>query len=245
MPNTSGITVVAPDDARSEIERDFQTATGRPRPSPRQRAKRQELGRDLVEPAERDWKNQDPEIFTRYYDQTELDFFAIVDDYLVQANVAAGQFRSSSQWNSRWRFWTIMATGLLAAINVCAALQILDVPIWSGVTRLPILLNAVAALYAGFLTVAGNLENFFNYAEQAAGFRESRDLLLSRYREYRFKWEHYVEAYGRTPTACLNAGRLYRELVDSDQELRQKLKQLSDVQGQKKAKPSSSGGDSA
>jgi hypothetical protein len=29
----------------------------------------------------------------------------------------------------------------------------------------------------------------------------------------------------------MNAGRLYRQLVDSDNELRQKLKQLTEVQG--------------
>jgi hypothetical protein len=75
------------------------------------------------------------------------------------------------------------------------------------------------------------VENFFNRGEQAAGFRETRDLLLSRYREYSSKWLYYVEAYGKTPTACINAGQLYRQLVESDQELRQKIKQLTEVQG--------------
>src|SRR5215469_11026631 len=244
MPSTPSITVVAPDDPGPAIERDLQSATGKSNTSRPQRSKRQDLGRDFVEPSEHDWKSQDPEICAQYYAQTELDFFAIVDDYREQANIAAGRFRSSSQSHTRWRFWTIMATGVLAAINVCAALQILDfeVPFWKGV-HLPILLNAIAALYAGCLTVAGNVENFLNRSERAAGFRESRDLLLSRYREYRFKWGYYVEAYGKTPMACLNAGRLYRELVESDQDLRQKLKQLSDVQGQKKTQPTSTGGD--
>ena len=77
-------------------------------------------------------------------------------------------------------------------------------------------MNAIAALFAGGLTVAGNVENFFNKGEKAAGFRESRDLLLNRYREYCFKWLFYVEAYGKTGKACMNAGRLYRQLVGSD-----------------------------
>jgi hypothetical protein len=96
----------------------------------------------------------------------------------------------------------------------------------------PIALNAIAALYAGFLTVAGNVGNFLNSGEKAQGFRESRDLLLDLYREYCFKWFYYVDAYGsNSAMACFNAGRLYRQLVDTDRGLRQKLKQLTAVQG--------------
>jgi hypothetical protein len=85
------------------------------------------------------------------------------------------------------------------------------------------------------------MESLFNRGEQAAGFRETRDLLLSRYREYSSKWVHYVEAYGKTPIACTNAGQLYRQLVDSDHELRQKIKQLTEVQGPKGGKQSAVG----
>jgi hypothetical protein len=46
-----------------------------------------------------------------------------------------------------------------------------------------------------------------------------------------------VEAFGRTPSACMNAGRLYSELIASDQELRQKLKQLEQVQPRKTKAP--------
>jgi hypothetical protein len=110
-----------------------------------------------------------------------------VNDYLEQANLATQRYKEFSTSHNRWRFWTIMGTGGLAVINVCAAFQFFDVIVW-GQTKLPTLLNAIAALFAGGLTVAGNVENFFNKGEKAAGFRESRDLLLSRYREYCFKW---------------------------------------------------------
>jgi hypothetical protein len=122
----------------------------------------------------------------------------------------------------------------LAVINVCAAFNLLNFPIWTSpsfAVTFPAVLNAIAALYAGALTVAGNVENLYNKGEKAAGFRESRELLLNRYREYCFKWFYYVEAYGKSGKACMNAGRLYRQLVDSDQELRQKVKQLTEVQG--------------
>jgi len=102
---------------------------------------------------------------------------------------------------------------------------------------LPAVLSAIAALYAGGLTVAGTVENFLNKGEKAAGFRESHELLLSRYYHYCFKWFYYVESYGKTGIACMNAGRLYRQLVDTDHELRQKLKQLTEVQGRGAGQP--------
>jgi hypothetical protein len=154
--------------------------------------------------------------------------------------LAVELYKLSSRSHRQWRFWTIIATGMLAAINVCAALELLKIPLWGG-TSLPTILSGVAALYAAGLTVAGNVENFFNKGEQAAGFREARELLLSRHREYSSKWLYYVDAYGKTPTGCMNAGQLYRQLVDSDQELRQQIKQLTEVAGPKGGKSSSGG----
>ena len=185
---------------------------------------------DLVQPSSEDWEQQSKEVIEKYYAQAESDFFRIVNDYLDQGNLAAERYKIYFAGHARWRFWTIIATGGLAVINVCAAFDLLQIPLSSSV-KLPAVLNAIAALYAGALTVAGNVENFFNKGEKAAGFRESRDLLLNRYREYCFKWLYYVEAHGKTAKACVNAGRLYRQLVDADQELRQKLKQLTEVQG--------------
>src|SRR5262249_15206295 len=63
-------------------------------------------------------------------------------------------------------------------------------------------------------------------ADEASTWRDQRELLLNHYREYSSKWVNYVEAFGETPTAYSNAGRLYKELVDSDQVLRQQLRQL-------------------
>src|SRR5262249_20697989 len=115
---------------------------------------------------------------------------------------------------------------------------------WWGSITVSQILTAITALCAALLTVVGNVENFLNLGAQAAGFREARDLLLSRFREYYSKWVYHVDAYGKTPTPCMNAGRLYRQLVDSDQELRQKLKQLTEIQPrQPGGKPSTAGQD--
>lgn len=213
----------------------------------RETAIERDIEYDLSQPAPEDWAKHPADIIERYYAQAESDFFQIVNDYLDQANRAAQRYRELSKSHSRWRFWTIVATGGLALINACAAFDLFQMPLSKpnvqGVqVTLPAVLNVIAAIYAGALTVSGNLENFFNAGEKATGFRESRDLLLNRYREYSFKWFFYVEAHGKTAKACANAGRLYRQLVDSDCELRQKIKQLTEVHArdtvEKTVKPS-------
>jgi hypothetical protein len=124
----------------------------------------------------------------------------------------------------------IVATGGLAAINAIAAFELIGKApsLFSDVT-IPAILSAFAALYAGCLTIANNVENLFNKGQKAAGFRESRELLLTAYREYYFRWVYFVESFGNTHKSYVNAGRLYHQLVDFDRELRGKLKQLTEV----------------
>ena len=125
------------------------------------------------------------------------------------------------QGHTRWRLLTIFATALLAVINLFAASN--NSSSWG------IYLSTLAALWAILLAAAGSVEAFSNNAAQAARIREVRELLISQYRAYRFKWYYYVEPYGReTPKACMNAGRLYGDLVNSDQELRLKIRQLTE-----------------
>jgi len=204
-------------------------------PEPTRSAERyKQITYNLVQPSLEDWQSQDPQTIETYYEQTEAEFFNIVDSYRLQANEAVAFYRDAVQSHVRWRFWMIIAIGILALINVLATLQFLSEksPAW-----IPALLSAVAAVYAGCLAVAGNVESFYNWLDRADTFREQRELLLNRFREYTSKWVYYVQAYGKTPKACVNAGQLYRELVDSDQDLRQKLKQLTEVPG--RGKPSS------
>jgi hypothetical protein len=223
-----------PNAAPTEQERDL---AGDDQPSANQFGSGTDLGRDrsydLVQPTVNDWDHQSPEVIEHYYAQAESDFFGIVDDYLDQANLAGERYKSFSVAHSRWRFWITIATGFLALINISASLQLFHPPLGPNISAwtVPAILSAIAAIYASALTVAGNIESLLNNHEKAAGFHESRDLALNRYREYRFKWFYYVEAYGKTGRACINAGRLYRQLVDSDQELRRKWKQLTQVQG--------------
>jgi len=198
----------------------------------------------LRQPTREDWEHQSKEIVDRYYAQAESDYFLIVNNYLDEANRAIERYNQEIASHIRWRIGVIVGTGLLAAINACAAFELMQVP--SGIQifttggsprdiTIAVILTAIAAVYAALLTMAGTAESFLNKGEKAAGFRESHDLLVSRYRGYCFKWLHYVEAYGKTGAACMNAGQLYRQLVDSDPGLRNKLKQLTEVGPQRKS----------
>ena len=179
---------------------------------------------EVVEPSQEFWEKQEPASVADYLKKTASDFFDILDDYREEANKAADKYWKSSRSHARWRVSIIVATGVLAAINGGAAL----IPLWGG-TTLSTSISALAALCAAALAVAANIENFLSNGQKAANFRESRELLLGRHREYYFKWLYYVEAYGESPMACVNAGRLYCGLVNSDQELRQTLKELANV----------------
>jgi hypothetical protein len=181
------------------------------------------------EPQESDWKNQSIEDRKRYLTQIQLDYFSIVDDYLAYANLCVKKYNWLSDFHGLWRKWTIIGTGGLAGLNALAAFELVGKVDVTKSIRLASILSAIAAIYAVGLTIAGNLENFFNAGEKAAGFRESRELFLSRYREHLYKWVHFVESFGFSEKACINAGRIYYELVEGDKDLRSKVKDLTEV----------------
>ncbi|HKF07639.1 MAG TPA: hypothetical protein VKB89_02820 [Xanthobacteraceae bacterium] len=237
---TSGISAVPAETGSDEGAPQGQSHVAGPEGSPPKpppsAEQHKQIDYNLVRPSLEDWEGQDPQTVAQYYAQTESDFFSIVDSYRQLANEAVANYRDAARSHGRWRFWMIIAGGILTLINVLAAVQLLKE---TGPQWIPTLLSAVAAVYAACLTVAGNVEYFYNWSDRAAGFRESRELLLNQFREYSSKWVYYVEAYGKTPKACANAGQLYRELVDSDQDLRQKLKELTLVQ--ERGKPSNGG----
>ena len=43
------------------------------------------------------------------------------------------------------------------------------------------------------------------------------------------RWGVYVEAYGDSARACVNAASLYRALIVADRDLRQKVKNLTEI----------------
>jgi hypothetical protein len=218
MPN-SNLTVVPPENGLEERRSDLASQAG----PPKTRSKREF---DRIEASLDDWERQSAEVRQRYYKQTETDFFAIVDSYLQDANFACMLSLKTSRSSRRWQIGLTIATGLMTIINGFIAVKS-DDPKWAWVpAALATAMPAVAVLYAGCLTIAQNIERSLKKADEASAWRDQRELLLNQYREYSSKWVNYVEAFGEAPTAYRNAGRLYKELVDSDQALRKQLRHL-------------------
>ena len=86
-----------------------------------------------------------------------------------------------------------------------------------------------AAIYAAILTLFSNLENFNNFLERSQAFRESREIYLTAYREFERRWHVYVRPFGDGAEACVNATVLYREVVERDESLRSKFKEITET----------------
>ena len=178
------------------------------------------------------WNDINDDERRAFIDQIEDEYFAILNDYVKHANLAVNHFRTISESHRSWRKRLILATGVLAIINTTAALHLVGgIPSVESEVALAEVLAAVAAIYAVGLTIAYNLENFFNLGEKATGFRESRDILVTAYRTHRERWTEFVGIKGvSTPRACVNAALIYRELVEADEEVRSKIKNLTEVE---------------
>jgi len=179
---------------------------------------------EVVEPSQEFWEKQEPASIADYLKKTASDFFDILDDYREEANKAADKYwkrfeitRALACINYRgdrcpggdqWRRGTDSALGRHNSFHI-------DLCLGCALRRSP--------------RGCCQHRKLPQQRQQATNFRESRELLLSRHREYYLKWLYYIEAYGESPMACVNAGRLYCGLVNSDQELRQTLKELAKV----------------
>jgi hypothetical protein len=230
MSVARGIPVAKFENGRGEREPDLQSQSGPPGslPTPLSGQKHgfakagKQVSYEPVEPSAEDWENQDPEIIKKNYAQIEEVFRFILDEYENGANEAGKRYTLHSQRYKCLRYLTIAVATLIAVMNLFSTSN--DSWSWG-----PISLSKLSALLAILLAAVGSVEAFSNSAAKATRYREIRDLLINQYREYHFKWSYYVEPYGReTPRACRNAGQLYGDLVNSDQELRLKIRQLTE-----------------
>src|SRR5215216_6861744 len=85
-------------------------------PSARSRlgSERKRTGNDVAEPSLEDWERQDQTVIAQYYEQTALDFFRIINEYFTQANAVTILYKQCVESHARWRFWMIIAMGILA-----------------------------------------------------------------------------------------------------------------------------------
>jgi hypothetical protein len=189
---------------------------------------------ELLDHTEAQWEAAGTELCAVFIEHVGKDYLAILNEFMDYADAATDNYRRLSSTSEKWRKWTIVATGGLAAVNSLAAFDLVGrftIPEPNNKITVPAILSAIAAVYAVALTVVGNLESFFNAGEKAAGFRESRELFITTYRAYVWRWKVSVEAFGVSGKACVNAARLYGRLIRTDRELRVKVKELTETQG--------------
>jgi hypothetical protein len=180
---------------------------------------------DLVEPGTQYWSDRSPEERVEHTSQLETFFKDLVEDFLKQSDVCVDRYIELNKAYKLWRVSFIILTGFLAILNVFIA----SLPSRSVTTATITNLSIIAAVYAAIIAVVSNIENFLKYRERSQAFRQAREDFLDAHRQYTMLWLSYVHPFGDTPTACINASRLYRRVVIRDQELRALVKQLTDT----------------
>jgi hypothetical protein len=161
------------------------------------------------------------------FTQLDIKYKAVLKEFLDSANSFVDDHRRFKLKQNCWRVSLILLTGGLAILNILAARK------WDGATLFgaslswaDAVLPGLAAVYAAFLAIFTNIESYFNYADQKATSRLSRELFLDAYREYDAHWHTYVRPFGLRAQACYNAIILLRRVVTKDAEIRRKVKDV-------------------
>src|SRR5262245_3993527 len=63
---------------------------------------RKGAGYDVAEPSLEHWERQDRKIVARYYTQTERDFFAILGEYVEDANALTDKYKACEKSHGHW-----------------------------------------------------------------------------------------------------------------------------------------------
>ena len=179
----------------------------------------------LTEADETYWNSRPPEERVEYLKQLDAIYKALLNEFLTSANLCVRMHRKLARRHRFWRIGLITITGGLAILNLLAALSPSPDPLWWSKNILII----SAAIYAAILTLFSNLENFNNFLERSQAFRESREIYLTAYREFERRWHVYVRPFGDGAEACVNATVLYREVVERDESLRSKFKEITET----------------
>lgn len=174
-----------------------------------------------------DWKGSTREVRVAYYNQIDILYRAILNEFLAESNSCVERVEEAKRSYTRWRLTLIITTGGLAIVNLLAAYASTTTDgntTWDFLkTSLPLF----AAVYAAVLAIATNLESFYNFPVKAQAYRESRDLFLDAYREFELLWQLRVRPFYPRPETCVNAAEVYLALVQRDRDLRRKLKELT------------------
>jgi len=181
---------------------------------------KRDRGNVLVEVELKRWSVITPQIRQRELGVFNDRFHELLNELYDSANLCVDLYQSFAKTHVYWRRTLIVGTGFVAIVNLLAAND--KVTSWSGET-----FSVVAAVLAVILAILANLESFYNAAEKAEGYRQSRELFLDAARDYDHRWDVYVRPLSDNAEACVNAAELYRQLVAKDSELRAKFKELT------------------
>ncbi len=183
----------------------------------------------LLEPDRSYWAENDPQNMADHIDLHCEIFNSYLEYYKKRADAA---LRTSAKRKQQYRWWKgaiIILTGSLAIQNILVAngggVEIPFVSFDSAIVEGAV----VAAILSAIIGIVVNFDSFFAFADVAETNRSIRELYLDAHREYETRWVVYVESYGCSPEACLNATRLLRAIQDRDLSLRNEERQLSRI----------------
>lgn len=187
----------------------------------------------LLEPSQAYWSNPDINQAERktFIDGLQTAYQSILLEFINTADACVDQTNFFEKVNQKWRWIVILGTGVVAIVNILAANLVTADPIGNSDTP-AIFLSVTAAVAASILAVLANLENFTGAPRRAQGFRQARERFLDASREYEQLWNTYVNPFYPKAEACMNSIILMRMLVEKDQELRDRLVELTKIKGQ-------------
>jgi hypothetical protein len=174
---------------------------------------------DFLLPDLAHWTAQTPEARKIFIATLAERYAELLTEFLEDAN---GSLRTSQRGQRYYRLFRIsmlFIAACLAGANVSAA-SATDAPYHSellwGAAILSIAMGAIA-----------NLETLYEPFKQMTANRETRDMYVDVYRSFRFKWYRFVEPFGESDRACVNAQHLVDEIVTADRIIRRKVRELT------------------
>lgn len=179
-------------------------------------------------PAEQDrWNLLSLQIRQQELENLNKRFHEVLNEWYDSANFCVDHHARLSKNHLYWRRTVIVGTAVVAISNLLAANKAIR-EFWYGFAAI------TAAVLAALLAMLANLESFYNAAEKAQAYRESRELFLDAARDFDRRWDFFVRPFTDNAEACVNASELYRQLIVRDTELRAKLKELTKTERTKK-----------
>lgn len=182
-----------------------------------------EIDAEICEQTEDFWIHQSQEERRHFMEQIDLSYHTIVNEFFETADLSTDKYLKFSKSNKRWRRWITVLAGMLAILNILVAYTTtLQKEIFP-------LLPLLAAVFASVIAIFSNLENLYKYADRAEAFGDVREISLNAAREYEMKWHVYVRPFIDNPKACMNAAKIYQQIIEKDQEIRGQTREMTHI----------------